>query len=108
MRDHPEPPRLPPRPFAGGPAEELEDGLEARVLLARGTSVGLAFHCSGATAAPLFDRLGTGGVADRATSDMRSYYWRNGPENSHLLGKTTIRQGLDKRPESSWQCESDH
>ena len=27
---------------------ELEDGLEARVLLARGKSVGLAFHCSGA------------------------------------------------------------
>ena len=48
MRDHPEPTRLPPRPFAWGPAEELEDGLEARVLLARGKSVGLAFHCSGA------------------------------------------------------------
>ena len=48
MRDHPEPPSLPPRPFAWGPAEELEDGLEARVLLARGKSVGLACHCSGA------------------------------------------------------------
>ena len=31
----------------GGPAEELEDGLEARVLLVRGKSVGLVFHCSG-------------------------------------------------------------
>ena len=48
MRDYSEPPPLLPRPFAWGPAEELEDGLEARVLLSRGKRVGLAFHCSGA------------------------------------------------------------
>ena len=40
MRDHPEPPPLPPRPFEWGPP--------THVLLARGRSVGLAFHCSGA------------------------------------------------------------